>query len=684
MALLLLAVTAAVPVWLWLRPPEPFAQVSTLAGVGPKIAAENLSDPFGVAIGRDGSIYVSDGRGGKIYRIGKDGQAKQIIAGLDMPSALAVAPDGTLIVANTGAHTILRVDLQGRSATLIAGTPGVSGDSDGAATTAAKLNAPVGVAVSKDGTVLVADTYNDRIRLITKDGQVKTLAGDRAPGFRDGQGAEAQFDTPCGITVATDGSLLVADTGNHRIRRVTMEGMVTTIAGTGEVDERDGAPLAAAFAEPMAIAVRDAHSFYVADAAGNAVRLCDFRMDADHSPVVTTLAGGWPPGLQDGALSQAKLNRPTGLAILSGWVNDALVFADSGNGLVRAFATAGTKHGYRAAPATALLSAAEIRAAVPPRWPYDPPEARREIAGTFGEVRGEIMPEHDAWFHNGLDIPGAYGETARAIYSEQVTRPLAVDDVGSGRERLRLPLFGYIHLRIGRDQNDQPLGGIDGISFVRDAQNHVTRVRVRRGTRINAGDPIGTLNRLNHVHLIAGPTAGEVNALAALSFPGISDTVAPVIESVELRDAAGQLFGTNAKPGPPTISGRVRIIVRAYDQADGNARYRRLGLYQLGYTVLRTDGSPAPGFEQLRANIVFDRLPMTPQSVALAYAEGSQSGYSGQTIFAYTVTNIVRNGEATEDFCDVSRLPPGSYKVRVMAEDFFSNRASRDVLVSVD
>src|SRR5262245_35790995 len=160
-----------------------------------------------------------------------------------------------------------------------------------------------------------------------------------------------------------------------------------------------------------------------------------------------------------------------------------------------------------------------------------------------------MAPDHDAWFHNGLDIPGTYGETARAIFSERVTQPLAVEDVGNGRERLRLPLIGYIHLRVGRDHRDQPIGNFPNgaITIRRDERGPVIGVRVRRGTRVNAGDAIGTLNRMNHVHLIAGPYGAESNPLAALQFPALTDTVAPTIESVAITNENNEVIFDSAK-----------------------------------------------------------------------------------------------------------------------------------------
>ena len=276
---------------------------------------------------------------------------------------------------------------------------------------------------------------------------------------------------------------------------------------------------------------------------------------------------------------------------------------------------------------------------------------------------------------------------------EHAAQPLALEGFNTLRERLRLPLLGYIHLRFGRDQHDVPFFDSEnqGFLFRRDAQGALTGLRIRRGTRLNEGAAIGTLNGMNHVHLIAGPTSGEVNALSALPLPGIRDTVAPVIENVSLWSAEGVPFATPPIVGktkttisaPIIVQGRVRIVVQAYDQADGNAPQRRLGLYRLGYQVLNLAGTAARGFEQPQFNLVFDRLPVAAHGAALAYAEGSQSGYTGQTIFAYTVTNVVRGGEAREAFWETAQWAAGDYLVGVLAEDFFGNQTRREVLVRV-
>lgn len=680
------------------NPRLPFAAVRTMAGAeGGGNESARFGEPFGVAVAGDGAIYVSDGDAGRIFQLAPGEATKAVAENLNVPSAIALAPDGTLVVAETGSHTIKRVELQSGRVKIIAGTENKAGFADGNGA-AALFNAPVGVAVASDGTIFVADTYNDRIRAIDAGGQVRTIAGGDGPGYRDAAtGESARFDTPCGIAVDLDGTLIVADTGNHRLRRVSVGGEVTTMAGSGAQDVFDGTPHEASFNEPTSIAVDSDGTIYVADAGGSAVRVCRFGF----WPQVSTLAGYANAGLLDGTLDHARLSRPTGVGLSPA---GALLIADSGNQLVRALVREGDAPGVeltRENIEALRAKASDFRAQAEARWPYNPPDSPREIAATFGEIRGEINEGEDAWFHNGLDIPGAYGETARTVRSEKILRPLAVEGVGGARERIRFPTLGYIHLRVGRDKDD---GGFDDDRFrlLRDDKGKVMRVRVRRGAQFKAGDWVGTLNNQNHVHLIAGRTGSEFNALAALELPGVKDTVAPVIEKdgVRLFDREGKEFGAGGvssakshrqekdaeKPTagkPVTLRGDVRIVVRAYDQMDGNAARRRLGLYKTGYQVLKTDGSPAPGFPEPVVTISFESLPDDGRSAPIAYARGSKSGATGETIFAYIVTNRVRDREATEDYWRTSQLPEGDYILRVFVADFFGNRTTRDVPVRI-
>lgn len=687
----LAAIAASLTVSCTHTPPRrtQFNAVRTLAGTISDINSARFGDPFGIAVAADGIIYVSDGETGRIYQVAPNGAVKAIAENLNTPSAIALAPDGTLVIADTGSHTIKVLETQSGRVRVIVGVENRAGFADGNGTDAL-FNGPVGVAVGTDGTIYVADTYNDRIRAIDAGGRVRTVAGGSEPGFADAAiGADARFDTPCGIAVDLDGTLVIADTGNHRLRRVKLDGAVTTIAGTGAQDSFDASLLNSSFNEPTGVAIDDEGTIYVADAGGSAIRACLFRF----WPHVSTLAGHANLGLLDGALALARFNRPSGLAISP---EGTLLVADTGNKVIRAVVREGDSRGTeltQEAIDELRPKASEFRKQAAPRWPYDPPDKPREIAATFGEVRGEIGGDEEAHFHNGLDIPGAYGEAARTVRSEKILRPLSVEGVGGVRERIRFPTLGYIHLRIGRDKDEKAFVD-DRFTLRRNAEGKVTRVRVKRGARFDAGDAIGTLNNQNHVHLIAGPTASEFNALAALELPGVRDGSAPVIEKdgVRLFDNQGREFvsasdikekGGHKSEKPLTVDGDVKIVVRAYDQMDGNIGRRRLGLYQLGYQILNADKSPAQGFAEPLTTISFESLPDDSHAVPLAYAEGSKAGATGETIFAYIVTNVVRDRSAAENFWHTSLLPAGDYIVRVFAADFFGNRTTRDVAVRI-
>jgi hypothetical protein len=152
-------------------------------------------------------------------------------------------------------------------------------------------------------------------------------------------------------------------------------------------------------------------------------------------------------------------------------------------------------------------------------------------------------------------------------------------------------------------------------------------------------------------------------------------------------------FGQDWRPvprvrgAPPTVSGRVRIVVDAWDQADGNRPNRRLGLYALGYEVLSPDGRPAPGAEGAADRLVFDRLAVQPDAARLVYAPGSGIPFYGgrRTRFLSVVTNTFINGVAGEGVWDTTSLAPGKYIVRVRARDMSGNeaRANRDLGVVV-
>ena len=176
----------------------------------------------------------------------------------------------------------------------------------------AQVKYPRGAVVGDDGTVHVSEYH--RIRMLRPDGTVATLAGSHEPDFRDGVGAHARFEAPSGLALARDGALFVADTANHRIRRVARDGAVTTVAGDHDDDSPtflDGPVAEAQFYHPEDVAVSsDGRTLFVADTGNHRVRqICD--------GVVSTIAGGFSTTLQPSMSLKLKPCRKAVLTSLS-------------------------------------------------------------------------------------------------------------------------------------------------------------------------------------------------------------------------------------------------------------------------------------------------------------------------------------------------------------------------------
>ncbi len=197
-----------------------------------------------------------------------------------------------------------------------------------------------------------------------------------------------------------------------------------------------------------------------------------------------------------------------------------------------------------------------------------------------------------------------------------------------------------------------------------------------RGAKFQAGEAIGTLNAYNHVHLIAGRSVAEMNALDALILPGIADSIAPTIDKVSLFDERWQAVSeTQTANSRIKLNGKTRVVVRAYDRMDGNAERRRLGVYKVGYQILKADETPVSA---INWTIIFDRLP-DANAVKFVYATGSKSGATGETIFNYIATNRVEGDDFREDFFDANNLESGDYILKVFAADFFGNTTSKQI-----
>lgn len=656
----------------WVATARVLAGDGTAAWRDGDAARAHFSDPFGVAIHTDGTVYVADaGDAQRIRGISPDGTVFTLAgsvhgfqdgagaaARFSTPSGLAIDSTGALYVADTGNNAVRRVSADGRVTTLAG--DGVAGMRDGPGHEA-RFNGPIAVAVAPTGRVIVADTYNDRVRAIDPDGTVRTLSGFAGPGALDGTAHEARFHTPCGVAVDALGNIYVADTGNGLLRIIGTGGSVTTHA--------------AAFPEglvrPIGIAASPAGDIYVTDDRGRVLEVAVGR-------AARTLVGS-SPGFRDGEGSEARFRGPRGLAFVS---PARLIVADTGNALLR-MVSAQSQLDFRPPPAPSIAPRFDASrfGQHPLLWPIAPMGGPHEVAGTLGEARGE---EGTGRFHAGLDVRAEEGTPVRAVRDSVVSHPIASDEFGSLNEWIRIGPISYVHLRAGRTSRERPFEDLRFVSTV-DEEGKLVRMRLKRGARFATGEEIGTVNRFNHVHLNVGWSGEEHNPLG-FRLPQFVDTVRPTIArgGVRLYDEQGQRL-TRVEKRRVVVSGRVQVVVDAWDQADGNRPDRRLGLYALGYEVLAADGPRI--VESARDAIRFDQNSPDPNAPRLVYAPGSGIPFYGRrrTRFLYIVTNRLQRGIPSQHFWDTTPLEPGNYTLRITAMDIGANAAlaNRDLAVSV-
>ena len=392
------------------------------------------------------------------------------------------------------------------------------------------------------------------------------------------------------------------------------------------------------------------------------------------------VVAGSTTGFADGWGADAQFRGLTGILRTP---QAGLVVADSTNALIRRIRL--VPGGEPSLPASPLIKPAfqaEAFRLLPLLWPFAPQAGPFEITATFGEPRGGV---DDPRFHAGLDISAPAGTSVHAVREGVVTNLDGVSAFDTINEAIRVGPVTYVHLRVGRDANGRSW---EDARFVPtwDATGRLMHMRVRRGARFQTGDRLGTVNAFNHSHLEVGWAAEELNPLH-FRMTQFRDTTPPAIRrsGVRLFAEDGQPI-TRAERGRLIVDGQVEVVVDAWDQVDGNAARRRLGVYSIGYQVLHPDGSPAPGFEAPRQTIVFDRLP-SEAAASLLFATGSGIPEYGNRAsrFLYRATNTFRNGVAGPGRWDTRTLHPGDYILRMWVADIRGNVAlgNRDVAVTI-
>ncbi len=257
---------------------------------GPATSA-SLDEPLGVAVDGAGNLFIADRGNHRIRKVSTNGTITTVAgngtadfsgdsgpatsASLDRPYGVAVDGAGNLFIADRWNERIRKVGANGTITTVAGnGTFGFSGDSGPA--TSATLNGPRGVAVDDAGNLFIADYDNHRIRKVSANGIITTVAGNGTRGFSgdDGPATSASLFFPTGVAVDGAGNLFIADFGNQRIRKVSANGTITTVAGNGTEDfSGDSGPAtSASLALPHSVAVDGAGNLFIADSDNHRIR----------------------------------------------------------------------------------------------------------------------------------------------------------------------------------------------------------------------------------------------------------------------------------------------------------------------------------------------------------------------------------------------------------------------------
>lgn len=302
---------------------------SFTCGDGGPATAAALYEPQGITVGPDGSIYIADTYHRSVRKVAPNGIISSVVGGFSgaccvaEPSGVSLGPDGSVYVADTGWNVVWSLKPNGEF-DVVVGSYGEGFAGDGGPALAAKLNNPTRVDAGPDGELYIADTGNGRIRFVDTSGIITTIAGNGVNCFTltcgdGGPAAAAQLDEPADVTLASFGALLIADSGNGRVRQVQQfenEGYISTVAGNGRgcypASCGDGGlALGAPLINMEDTAVGPDGAVYIADTWHNRIR----RIDDDGS--ITTVAGNGDDGFSGdgGQATIARLDRPEAVAL---------------------------------------------------------------------------------------------------------------------------------------------------------------------------------------------------------------------------------------------------------------------------------------------------------------------------------------------------------------------------------
>jgi uncharacterized protein (TIGR03437 family) len=544
------------------------------SGDGAAATSAELDAPESVALDGSGNIYIADTAnqvirkvsGGNISTVAGNGTAgytgdgaAATSANLYSPSGVAVDSAGNLYISDYLNNAVRKVS--GGNISTVAGgaaevgTAGFSGD--GGSATSALLSGPVGLAVDSAGNLYIADSGNNRIRMVTPGGTISTVAGN---------GTFGVLHQPFGIALDAAGNLYVADSANNRIRKVAANGAITTVAGNGTAGfTGDGGPaLSAEFNRPYGVAIDSSGDLYIADCDNSRIRQVSAA-----SGTINTIAGRGGSGYygDGGPATSADLNFPTAVAVNS--ANGNVYIADHTNNVIRLLTP--VPPAINSGGVDSAYAFGGFSAVAPGSW--------MEIYGTNLSVAQQTWTLAD---FSGVNAPTLLAGTAVTIGGQ----PAFVDYVSGGQVNAQVPS------NVGTGQQGIVVKTAAGTSASYNITVNATEPGLLAppsfkvgGTQYVVAQFAGTTTYVGPPGAIPGLTTqranpGDTIVLYGVGFgptpPVTAGQIAPASENTRLTASVGVSFGS----APATVS-------------FAGLSPGTVGLYQFNVVVPNVTGSDA-------------------------------------------------------------------------------------------